>query len=49
MPDLDRLCVWGRFGGLQHGSNEAAPLDIERQEHAIQRVRHIDRYCLVLL
>ena len=49
MPDLDRLCFWGRFGGLQQGSNKAAPVDIERQEHAIQRVRHIDRYCLVLL
>ena len=49
IPDLDRLCVWGRITGLQHGSNEAAPLDIERQEHEIQRVRYIDRYCLVLL
>ena len=48
MPDVDRLCVWGRFGGLQLGSNEAAPLDIQRQEHTIQRFRHIDSYCLVL-
>ena len=49
MPDLDRLCVRGRLCGLQLGSNEAAPLDIQRQEHAMQPVRHIDSYCLVLL
>ena len=23
IPELDRLCVWGGFGGLQHGSNKA--------------------------
>ena len=48
MPDLDRLCL-GRFCGLQLGSNEAAPPDTKRQEHAVQQVRHIDSYCLVLL
>ena len=49
MPELDRLCVWGSFGGLQYGSNEAAPLNIERQEHTMQRVRQFDNYCPVLL
>ena len=39
MPDRDRLSVWGSFGGLQHGSNKAAPHDIEQQEHAIQQVK----------
>ena len=40
--------MWGRFGGLQLGSNEAAPLDIQQQDHAMQLFRHIDSYCLVL-
>ena len=49
MPDLDRLCVGGSFGGRQNGSNKASSLVIKRQEHAMQRVRHIDSYRLVLV
>ena len=41
ISDLDRLCVWGGFRGLQRGSNEAAPIDLAGTEHAMQRVRHL--------
>ena len=49
IPDLDRLCVRNGFGGLQPGSNEAAPLDVDGPEHTMQRVRHPNSYCPLLL